>query len=63
MGTRSHSKSSTKVTLNEDPQERGLRILGRLIAQRLMKRSGYYDDNKETCNQKKDDEQTSGNLL
>ena len=59
MGTRSQSKSSTKVTLDEGPQERGLRILGRLVAQRLMRRS----DNRETRNLEKDDGQASGDMI
>jgi hypothetical protein len=57
MSARNHSKSSANASLDEDRQERGLRILGRLIAQHLIKRCGGYDD--KTCNQKKDDLQPS----
>jgi len=61
MSTRSQSKSSVKASLDEDCQERGLRILGRLIAQHLVKRRWGYEDN--TFYQKKDDLKASRDPL
>jgi hypothetical protein len=63
MGTRNNLKSSAESSLDEDCQERGLRILGRLIAQRLMKQREGYDDNDEMCNHKKDDTKASGDQV
>jgi hypothetical protein len=60
MSARNNSKSSAKFSLDENCQERGLRILGRLIARRLMKQREGYDDNDDTCDHKKDDAQASG---
>ena len=37
MDNRDKSKSLTSTSLDEDSQERGLRILGRMIARNLMK--------------------------
>jgi hypothetical protein len=60
MSARNNSESSAGSSLDEDCQERGLRILGRLIAQRLMRQREGYDDNDDTSNHKKDDSQASG---
>jgi hypothetical protein len=58
MSTRSQSKPSANASLDEDYQERGLRILGRLIARDLAKRHRGNED--KTYNRKTDDSPISG---
>jgi len=61
MKTRDQSQLPPNPSLNEDYQERSLRILGRLIARQLLKRRRGYED--KTWNQKTDDLQAPGNPI
>lgn len=59
MNARDQLKPPLNVSPDEDYQERGLRILGVVIARHLMKqRKGNGDG---TCNRKADDLPTSEN--
>jgi len=49
MNARDQSIPSENSSLNEDYQERGLRILGKLIARDLAKRHGVNEDKMSTC--------------
>jgi len=52
MSTGNHPKARTDDSLLEDYQERGLRILGALIARDIVKK--HRINNNEECNPKKD---------
>jgi hypothetical protein len=55
MNTRNQSEPPAKLSFNEDYQERGLRILGMLIARRLLKQRS---DNKDKPFDEKTDDST-----
>ena len=61
MHNRNQSKPPASTLLDEDCQERGLRILGRIIARDLIKQRRGNED--KACNQKPDDSPTSGDAV
>ncbi len=58
MNNRDQSKPPANTSLDEDYQERGLRILGRIIARDLIKQRRGNED--KACNRKPDDLPISG---
>jgi len=61
MDNQDQSKALTKTLHDESYQERGLRILGRIIARELIRQRGGNED--KACNRKSDDSTTSGDTV